>query len=151
MAKTINNDIDSRIIEFISEHHVMTLATSFDKQPYTCSCFYTYLKSENCFVFTTEDTTRHGKEMLQNNKVAGAIALETSIVGKIQGIQYTGIVFQPKERLLKQVKTVYLKQFPVAVLSNLHLWCLRPNFLKMTHNRLGFGKKLLWHAKNNND
>ena len=37
--------------------------------------------------------------------------------------------------------------FPIArLMPNLHLWTLRPDFIKMTDNRLGFGKKLIWTA-----
>jgi hypothetical protein len=30
------------------------------------------------------------------------------------------------------------------MMPELHLWSLTPDFIKMTDNRLGFGKKLIW-------
>jgi uncharacterized protein len=35
-------------------------------------------------------------------------------------------------------------RFPVAALMDTRLWIVRLTFIKMTDNRLGFGKKLIW-------
>ena len=45
--------------------------------------------------------------------------------------------------LRKKAKKAYLKSFPYAALMKTTLWILNPRFIKMTHNRLGFGKKLI--------
>ena len=95
-------DIDKRIIEFLNEHHVLTLATSVNDQPWTANCFYVYLESENMLVFTSDKTTRHIKDVQENSKVAGSVVLETNVIGKIRGIQFTGTMSEPKEELLKK-------------------------------------------------
>lgn len=136
--------VDNRIIEFILKHHVLTLATSVGNSPYTSTCFYVYDEKENCFIITSDPETRHASEMLINRKIAGAIALETSIVGKIQGIQFTGITEELSDKEFNDAQKIYIKKFPVAALAKLHLWKIKPDFIKMTHNRLGFGKKLIW-------
>jgi len=138
--------IDERIIKFIKKHHVLTIATSGENIPWCASCFYVYLESDSLFVFTTEDTTRHGNEMLNNNNVAGAIALETSVLGKIQGIQFSGTVHKLKGESLKAAKIAYLKKFPVALpfIADMTLWAVKPDHIKMTDNRLGFGKKIFY-------
>lgn len=136
--------VDKRIIEFIRKHHIFTLATSADNRPYTCTCFYVYDEPANCFIFTSDMETRHTAEMLQNPSVAGAIALETNIVGKIQGIQFTGITSLLNGNAYEEARKLYLKRFPVAGFKTLVLWDIRPDFIKMTHNRLGFGTKLIW-------
>ena len=133
-----------KITGFIREHHVLTLATAIDSLPYCCSCFYVYLEQENMFVFTSDQGTRHVADIEKNKQVAGAIALETSIVGKIRGLQFTGIIKELKGDELKLAKKAYVKKFPVARLVKLNLWGLTPNFMKLTDNRLGFGKKLIW-------
>jgi len=140
------NPINSKIIEFINEHHVFTLATSNQNRPYTCSCFYIYLESDNLFVFTSDRHTKHIKDVEQQNYVAGAVALETTMVGKIQGIQFTGPMHELNGEVLKRANKAYLKKFPIARLADLLLWGVEPNFIKMTHNRLGFGKKLIWES-----
>jgi uncharacterized protein len=136
--------IDSRIIEFFRKHHVLTIATSVENEPWCANCFYTYLEEENSLVFTTDSDTRHGKEFIKNPRVSGSVVLETMIVGKIQGIQFQGIVSEPEGELLSKAKWAYLKRFPPAVLMDTHLWVVNLTLIKMTDNRLGFGKKLIW-------
>jgi uncharacterized protein YhbP (UPF0306 family) len=48
---------------------------------------------------------------------------------------------------LKKARSAYLKRFPIArLMPDLNLWILSPDFIKMTDNRFGFGKKLIWTA-----
>ena len=136
--------IDKKIIDFIKKHHVLALATSDNNKPYCSTMFYVYSEEENIFIFTSENKTKHVKDFLNNKYVAGAIALETSIVGKIQGIQFTGTIKQPDESLLKKMKHKYIKRFPVAAFTKLDLWAFEPDYMKLTDNRLGFGKKIIW-------
>ena len=136
--------IESRIIKFFRKHHVLTIATSVENEPWCANCFYVYLEDENALVFTTDKDTRHGKEFLKNPYVAGSVVLETMQVGKIQGIQFQGIVSEPEREMLSKAKWAYLKKFPPAVLMDTHLWIVRLTRIKMTDNRLGFGKKLIW-------
>ena len=136
--------IDSKVIRFFRKHHVLTIATSVENEPWCANCFYVYLEEENALVFTTDDDTRHGKEFTKNPKVAGSVVLETMVIGKIRGIQFQGIVSEPGEEMLSKAKRAYLKRFPPAVLMDTHLWIVRLTLIKMTDNRLGFGKKLLW-------
>lgn len=135
---------EKRIVEFINEHHVLTLATCVENNPWCANCFYVYLEDENCFVFTSDDATKHVQDVMVNSNVAGSVVLETSTVGKIQGIQLRGTMEIPKEELASKVKLAYLKKFPFAVLMKTSLWILKPGYIKMTDNRLGFGKKLIW-------
>ena len=138
------NRPEKRVIEFINEHHVLTLATSVENSPWCANCFYVYLEEENCFVFTSDDNTKHVQDVLENSKVAGSVALETNTVGKIRGIQFSGIMEKPGKDFMKKAKKAYLKRFPYAVLMKTSLWIITPNYIKMTDNRLGFGKKLIW-------
>ena len=138
------NEIDKRIKEFINKHHVLTLATSQNNIPYSANCFYVYYEDENMLVFTTDYKTKHAQDALAQNKVAGSIVLETNVVGKIQGVQFQGKMYEPTDELLKKVKNRYLKRFPVAMLMKTNLWVIDLGFLKFTDNRLGFGKKLIW-------
>ena len=80
--------------------------------------------------------------------MAGSIALETRIVGKIRGIQFTGVLRSLAGDELKIAKKAYLKCFPIArLMPDLHLWAVEPEYIKMTDNRFGFGKKLSWAAE----
>lgn len=138
------NQPDKIITEFIKKHHVLTLATSVENNPWCANCFYVWLEKENCFVFTTDPVTKHGSDAIKNPQVAGSVVLETSVVGKIQGIQFTGIMEVPEKDLAEKAKVAYLKRFPVAILMKTNLWVIKVSYIKMTDNRLGFGKKLIW-------
>jgi len=140
---------EQRIVDFIREHHILTLAVVRDNIPYCATCYYAYLREENQFIFTSGHETRHIRDVVDGNNynVAGAIALETRIIGKIRGIQLTGTLREPEGDELKKARSAYLKRFPVArLMPELHLWILTPDFIKMTDNRLGFGKKLIWNG-----
>ena len=68
------------------------------------------------------------------------------VIGKIRGIQFQGIVSEPEGDLLARSKNRYLKRFPVAALMDTRLWVVKLTHIKMTDNRLGFGKKLIWKS-----
>lgn len=136
--------VDERIIRFFRKHHVLTIATSVNNEPWCANCFYVYLRDENALVFTTDLETRHGKEFLKNKLVAGSVVLETPIIGKIRGIQFQGIVSEPQGELSKTIRKAYLKRFPVAMLMETRIWIVELTHIKMTDNRFGFGKKIIW-------
>ena len=138
------NRPQKRIIRFIKKHHVLTLATSYENIPWCANCFYAYLEDENCFVFTSDNDTKHAKDAVINPSVAGSVVLETRYVGKIQGIQFRGEMKLPEKNFLPEIKKAYLQRFPYAIFANTNLRVLKINYLKMTDNRLGFGKKLIW-------
>ncbi len=141
------DEIDKRIIHFLQKHHVMTLATSSDNTPWCCSCFYVYDDKLNKFLTTSDLDTRHIAEVMKQPMVSGAVALETTMIGKIQGVQFTGTMTQIKGEEYNLSKKAYIRRFPVAAFAELQLWSIIPDFIKFTDNRLGFGKKMIWQNK----
>ena len=140
---------EKRVVDFFNEHHVLTLATSVDNQPYCANCFYTYIAEQNILVFSSDENTRHISNVIENKKVAASIVLETKTIGKIQGLQLMGDLIEAEGEMLKKVNKAYLKEFPYAILKSTKLWYLDLSYIKMTDNRLGFGKKLVWEKINN--
>ena len=136
--------VDKKIEDFIKKHHVLTLATATEQgEPYCCNCFYAYDASSAAFIFTTDSTTHHGQMMLKNSHVAASIVLETRTVGKVQGLQICGTVRRGEE----EDRMVYIKRFPYAAVAPLNIWVIEPDFMKLTDNTLGFGKKLIWQSE----
>jgi uncharacterized protein YhbP (UPF0306 family) len=90
------------------------------------------------FVVASSEDTRHVSLALKNPKVSGIIHLETKQIGKIQGIQYSGIW----RKADKQEEKAYLKKYPYALALNPKLWHIDIEYIKFTDNTLGFGKKL---------
>jgi uncharacterized protein YhbP (UPF0306 family) len=140
-------EADIKKIEgFIGRHHVMTVATiGGEGRPWCAHVFYAWIREAGLFVFTTDEATRHGAEMADNAQVAAAIALETRIVGRVQGLQIEGTARRPGGEELSKARRAYLRRFPYAAAApELPLWTLRPTMMKLTDNTLSFGKKLIW-------
>ena len=141
------NQLNEKILRFINKHHILTLASSINNIPYCCTCFYAFDKKTCSLIFTSESSTRHHKEMLENDQVSGAIALETKIIGKIQGIQFIGTAELPEGEELAEIRKIYLRKFPYTLpfISSSFFWKIDIIHIKMTDNNLGFGKKLIWY------
>ena len=123
---------------------MLSIATVSERGPWCASCFYAWDEEKNTLVITTDPATRHGAEFRSNPSVAGTIALETKRVGRIRGAQFTGTVSEPQGDELARARRIYLKRFPYAILLELHLWIITPDYIKLTDNRMGFGKKIVW-------
>lgn len=140
--------IDQRILDFIEGHHVLTVACAArDGEPWCANAFYVFDPQEEGFIITSEEKTRHAQLFLENPKVAGTIVLETEEVGKIRGLQFSGTVRRCDGGLFDRCRLRYLKRFPYAVFKGGEVWLIRPDQLKYTDNRLGFGKKLFWQRQ----
>jgi uncharacterized protein YhbP (UPF0306 family) len=140
---------EKRISNFIKEHHVLTLATSNCDESWCSNCFYTYLQDEAAFLFTSDSDTKHILMGLDNAKVSGSVVLETKVIGKIRGIQFTGELQKVENTEHSKYRLKYLKKFPFAIVINTDLWIIKLNLIKMTDNRMGFGKKLYWNRDKN--
>jgi len=133
------NDLQ-KIETFINEHHVLALATLANNTPYICSVFYAYEKHNRCFIFASDEKTQHIQNILTYPNIAANIHLETKTIGKIQGLQISGICEKLQE---KELQKHYFKTFPYALALQPTLWKITPKQFKYTDNRLGFGKKII--------
>lgn len=131
--------MDKKIASFIKKHHLLSLATVGERL-WCCSMFYAYDDAKAAFIVASDETTEHMGNVSQNVHVAGTVALETKTVGKIQGIQFAGVMQKGE----KQDAELYFEVFPYARIMNPTLWTIRLDEVKMTDNTLGFGKKLTW-------
>ena len=130
-----------KITAFIEEHHVLSLATSLDDMPSVCSAFYAYDAQSHSFVIASSEETLHIQQVKQNPKVAGNILLETKEVGKIQGLQFFASMHPLEDERLKKN---YFQRFPYALALLPKLWQIEVSRFKLTDNRLGFGKKIIY-------
>ena len=130
-----------KIETFLAKHHVLMLATSRENLPQTCTLFYAYRSEDVCFVVASDAKTEHIQNVLANPHIAGTVALEAKTVGKIEGLQFKGVMETVTD---KKIQKSYFNAFPYARALNPTLWVIRPETMKLTDNRLGFGKKLTW-------
>lgn len=129
-----------KIEPFIGEHHLLSLATSGERL-WCCSMFYAYDPETVAFIVASDPDTEHMRNIAASCAVAGTVALETKTVGKIRGIQFSGIM----ERVWNDgEKELYFRCFPYARVMNPTLWRICLDEVKMTDNTLGFGKKIIW-------
>ena len=133
-------DLD-KIDNFLQEHHVMSLSTCRGDELSSCNLFYAYDENLNSFVVASSDDTLHVEHIKTNNIIAGTVVLETKSVGKIQGVQFRGEFVTLEDKSLKKL---YFKHFPYALAMTPKLWQIKINYFKMTDNKLGFGKKIIW-------
>ncbi|WP_345976881.1 pyridoxamine 5'-phosphate oxidase family protein [Sulfurimonas sp. HSL3-7] len=135
MPKTLE-----KIEAFLAKHHLLSLATVAGNCPQSASLFYAYDVENVGFVVASDRKTEHIRNVLVNDKVSGTVALETDIVGKIEGIQFKGIM----RAISQEEGSLYFKKFPYARVMKPQLWQIELAEIKLTDNRLGFGKKLYW-------
>ena len=136
----MGNDLE-KIIAFIEQHHVLSLATTLDNMPSVCSAFYIYDVQSHSFVIASSEETLHIEHVKVNENVAGNILLETKEIGKIQGLQFFAKMQALEDERLKKC---YFKRFPYALALLPKLWKIEVNSFKLTDNRLGFGKKIIY-------
>ncbi len=136
----MSNDLE-KITVFIEQHHVLSLATSVENFPSVCSAFYVYDAQTHSFVIASSEETLHIQQVKVNENVAGNILLETKEIGKIQGLQFFAKMQTLEDERLKKF---YFKRFPYALALLPKLWQIEVNSFKLTDNRLGFGKKIIY-------
>lgn len=136
--------MEKKIETYLSESKVLTLATSIDNIPYCANCFYAYDAENKILIFLSDDKTRHISEALNNNNVAGTIDKEVTTVAKIKGLQFTGEFINPTKEQQDCFYDIYYDKFPFARAKPSSIWGINLNWIKMTDNTLGFGKKLKW-------
>ncbi|VFS45324.1 Uncharacterized protein conserved in bacteria [Budvicia aquatica] len=95
----------------------------------------------------SEAHTRHAELALMNAQVAGTVAAQTKDIALIQGVQFRGQLKLLEGGKAAMAREQYIKRFPVAKLASAPVWILTLDHLKMTDNKLGFGKKLYWQRK----
>ncbi|MCF6340477.1 MAG: pyridoxamine 5'-phosphate oxidase family protein [Sulfurimonas sp.] len=130
-----------KIYQYLTKHHLLNLATIDKDEVSVCSLFYAFDKEKLSFVVASSDETVHIQNILINSFVAGSIAQETKIIGKIQGVQFKGKFSLLKD---KSLKNLYFKTFPYALAMSPKLWVIKVKYFKMIDNTLGFGKKIIW-------
>lgn len=140
--------MDKNICQFIKKHHVFNLAVYHNNELWTASCFYAFWENNNALIFLSDEDTKHAQMMMANKFVAGTITLETRIIGKIQGLQFKGVVEKAENEILSISKKIFYKRFPYTIGTQSTFWILYIQYAKLTDNRLGFGKKLIWQSDN---
>ncbi len=129
----------------------MTLATCIDSQPYCSVLFYSFEEKNEVLYFLSKPSSRHSKEIDANGAVSGSIIRGDSNIIKLQGVQFIGTCALVDLSSIAESKRHFLSAHPYAVLGNDLIWCLRLEWIKMTDNTIGFGKKIVWEKTKMDD
>ena len=133
-----------RIWTFLDNQTVLNIATSIDDKPYCASCFYVFNEKRKFLAFKSMKDSRHIKELLQQKNVAGTVLPNQLKLGTVKGIQFQGKLIFPDQETSSSINGNYYSKFPYARAVPGDIWIIELDFIKMTDNQLGFGKKLVW-------
>ena len=138
--------MESKIFDYILKNKVFTMATSANDSPYCANCFYAFDDVNKILIFLSDADTRHIVEALQNDIIGGSIQNGVTDIDKLQGIQFIGEFIHPDPQTKTRFKQIYYERFPFAKEMPSPIWGIKLNWIKMTDNTLGFGKKLIWSS-----
>jgi len=100
--------MDERIVKFLKKMRLASVcAIDDDGQPYAFSAFYAFDEVNFCLLLASSDESSHVKFLKNSKLVAGTVALDTKIVGKIEGVQFQGAMREARE----SEREIYFKRF----------------------------------------
>jgi len=135
---------------FISEQTVLNMATSVNDVPYCASCFYVFDEELKLLIFKSKEKTKHVKDALQQNNVAGTILPNTHDATRIRGIQFQGKFLSSDNDAAKSARKKYYKKYPFARVMPGEIWLIELAYIKFTDNRLGIGNRYEWTKPKDN-
>lgn len=150
-------DLRARILSYLHEHHVLSLATTATGGPWAASVFYVAHESLSVYFISAPDS-RHVQELTRDPRVAVTINPTTVDWASITGIQAEGLAEVVANARRPAVEALYLARFPaVAALlrasgdgdarrvadrfAKSRFYCFTPARLRLIDNRLGFGHR----------
>lgn len=141
----LTSRIPENIWKFITQQHVVTITTVAAGDIWSACLFYaTYDAKQHLYVLT-EETTRHGRLMVENDIVSGTIHNNTREVKQIQGVQFKGVITRLEAAEATTGCQCYQQQFPIASSLPSHpIWKIVPTEVKFTDNTVVFGSKYYW-------
>jgi uncharacterized protein len=136
--------METPILKYLEENSMFTLSTSINDIPHCAICFYVYDKESKTLIFKSKEVTRHVQEAIKNKVVAGSIYSAYKDFTKIKGIQFSGTFHIPLNQDQVRMQNLYYLKFPVSKLFPGTIYAVALDYIKMTDNTLGMGKKRIW-------
>lgn len=140
-------DVRAQALEYLSTHHVMTLATCGDDGVWAAAVFYANEGFD--LYFLSARTTRHARHLLQRRRAAATIHENYDDWRVIRGIQLEGDVALLDGAEREAAIARYKERFPfvasagelAAALARISWFRLRPVRLYFIDNSRGFGHR----------
>ena len=141
----------------LEAHGTATLATAGPGGPWAAAVFYASDADLNLY-FVTDPGTRHGGNLRDDARVAGAIHADVSDWNDVRGLQLEGTARMVPDAGRAAALEIYLRKFPEvrrlceapandaecqigSRLARIPLWRLAPSRIRIIDNRERFGWK----------
>jgi uncharacterized protein len=136
--------------EYLSQHHVMTLATQGVEGPWAAALFY--VRDGDDLIFVSSPASRHCRDLVLQPRCAATIQSEASDWRSIQGIQIEGRVSELEGDERSHAQQLYAQRFPfvrpgaapaaiVSALARVRWYRLRISRLFFIDNSRAFGRR----------
>ena len=107
-----NNEIRASIKAILEENYLLTLSTSEDNSPHSCTAFYVYDENFNLYIWTDKNSM-HSKNIEKNNKVSINIVDTSQKWGTLlKGLQIKGTSNIIQDKDLNKVGKLYIDRYP---------------------------------------
>jgi uncharacterized protein YhbP (UPF0306 family) len=136
-------------LAYLASHNVLTLATSGPEGVWAAALFYASDRFQ--LYFLSAGTTRHGRNLAANPRVAATIQEDYKDWPAIQGIQLEGAATLLGGAEQEDAMAIYLAKFPFvanpsdprmqAALPRMNLYRLAPERLYFINNQRGLGHR----------
>lgn len=140
------NLIPTNSIKFLKENKLATICFVDEKNhPYCINCFYEFDEKNNYLILKSSNTSKHLTVQKSPNYIAGTILPEVIDALNLKGIQFAGRIIDNLKIEMLQLKSKYVKRFPLSIAKMGSIWVIKLEFMKHTDNILGFGKSIVWN------
>jgi hypothetical protein len=141
--------------DYLSQHHVMTLATQGDDGPWAAALFY--VRDGDDLIFLSSPSSRHCRDLALQPRCAATIQSDAGDWRSIQGIQIEGFVSELQGGERTRAEQLYGERFPfvrpgkappaiVVALARVRWYRLRISRLYFIDNQRGFGQRQQFDA-----
>lgn len=135
----------------LDAHTTMTLAYADADGPQACAVLYA-VTGEGALVFVTSGSTRHGRALAADARVAFTAQCDGQDWTALTGIQGRGCCRRLTGEERAAAWRAYSARFPYVeqserlrqAMERTDLWELRPDWLRLVDNGQGFGHKSEW-------
>lgn len=140
-----------RILAFLAEHHVMTLATVGPDGPWAAAVFYA--PEDWSLHFLSAPSTRHAQHLAADPRVAVTIQRDYDDWPGIRGLQMAGEAREVAAADQARVRSLYQQRFPLIgggagvprkileALDKIRWYTFEPREIFLIDNRLGFAHR----------
>ena len=135
-------------LTYLTEHHVMTLATQGSDGPWAAAVFY--VNVGYTLFFLSSPKSRHAVDMASHPRVAATVQEDYADWTRIRGVQLEGVVRELTGMEASHARERYGAKFaviaepppPIAVaLAKVHWYELVPQRMHFVDNTIAFGHR----------